>query len=89
MATVEVVYVPSYGVAWHSKHDFQTGMTVLDALEQSGVFVRYPEALALPVGLFSKQVSKEKMLKPGDRVELYRPLVSNPKEKRRARAKKT
>ena len=88
MAQVEVVYVPSNDAAWHSTHDFQPGMTVLDALEQSGIFLRYPEVMELPIGIFSKPVTKDRLLRPGDRVAFYRPLLSNPKEKRRARAKK-
>jgi uncharacterized protein len=89
MAPLEVVYVPSAGAVWHSTHTFQAGMTVQDALELSGVFLEYPEAMDHLVGIFSKQVKKTDMLKPGDRVEIYRALLSNPKDKRRTRAKKT
>ncbi|MCH9757041.1 MAG: RnfH family protein [Gammaproteobacteria bacterium] len=88
MALVEVVYVPQEEVVWHTSHAFHSGMTVQDALELSGIFLRYPEVLELPVGIFSSVVTKDSQLKPGDRVELYRPLLGNPKEKRRARAKK-
>ncbi|MDX2345997.1 MAG: RnfH family protein [Legionella sp.] len=89
MPVIEVVYVSSSNQAvWHTKHDFQEGMTVRDALILSGVFKLYPEALALPVGVFSKLVGQNKKLQAGDRVELYRPLVFDPKETRRKRVKK-
>ncbi len=88
MGPVEVVYVSSNEAVWHTTHAFQSGMTVLDVLEQSGVFLKHPEALELSVGIFSKPVSKDQLLCAGDRVELYRPLLGDPKEKRRKRAKK-
>ncbi|MDF1645880.1 MAG: RnfH family protein [Legionellaceae bacterium] len=86
---VEVVYVPPGDPIWHTTHSFRSGMTVLDALEQSGIFIRYPETRELSVGIFSKPVTIDKLLQSGDRVELYRPLLSSPKEKRRQRAKKS
>ncbi len=89
MEVVELVYVPEEGDVWHTSHVFQSGMTVADVLEASGVVMRYPEASGLPVGIFSKPVLTNTLVKPGDRVELYRPLMGDPKEKRRARAKKT
>jgi uncharacterized protein len=88
MAVIEVVYIPSKATAWHTTHDFNLGMTVSDALLLSGVFARYPDAEALQAGIFSREVTKNQVLKPGDRVELYRPLTCDPKEKRRKRVKK-
>jgi uncharacterized protein len=38
-------------------------------------------------GIFSKMVSLETKLSPGDRVEIYRPLLLDPMDQRRARAK--
>jgi putative ubiquitin-RnfH superfamily antitoxin RatB of RatAB toxin-antitoxin module len=88
MAVIEVVYVPAEAAAWHTTHDFKAGMTVSDALLLSGVFVRYPDAAVLPIGIFSKRVTKNQALQAGDRVELYRALSCDPKEKRRNRVKK-
>ena len=88
MLPVEVVYAPLEGDAMHTTHAFHTGMTVADALTASGVFERYAEADKLSVGVFSRVVALDTLLKPGDRVEIYRPLLSDPKEKRRKRVKK-
>lgn len=88
MAVIEVVYIPLKATAWHTTHDFEPGMKVSDALTLSGVFACYPDAVELPVGVFSRQATKNQALKPGDRVELYRPLTCDPKEKRRKRVKK-
>jgi len=87
MLPVEVVYAPEGADTIHTTHAFDAGMTVADALEQSGVFKRYPEAQDLSVGIFSQIVALNTLLKPGDRVEVYRPLSGDPKEKRRKRVK--
>lgn len=39
------------------------------------------------IGIFGKQISLDTVLKPGDRVEIYRPLLLSPTEARRLRAK--
>jgi putative ubiquitin-RnfH superfamily antitoxin RatB of RatAB toxin-antitoxin module len=39
------------------------------------------------IGIFGKQVTLDTLLKPGDRVEIYRPLLLSPTEARRLRAK--
>lgn len=67
-----------------------SGGTVKDAIEASGVMELYPEIdLAKnKVGVFSKLSKLEHPLKQGDRVEIYRPLLIDPKEVRRQRAAK-
>jgi putative ubiquitin-RnfH superfamily antitoxin RatB of RatAB toxin-antitoxin module len=86
MTSVELLYIPCSGVPLQVTLDYAPGMVVSDALNQSDVFAHHPEARDYPVGIFSKKVSRETPLKPGDRVEIYRPLLSDPKEKRRQRA---
>ncbi|VAX08127.1 UPF0125 protein RatB [hydrothermal vent metagenome] len=63
-------------------------MTVHEAIEQSGIMERFPEIdLAVnKVGIFSKAVKLDSLLSAGDRVEIYRPLLADPKEARRQRA---
>jgi len=39
------------------------------------------------LGIFGKTVKPEQTLRAGDRVEIYRPLIADPKEARRERAK--
>jgi uncharacterized protein len=63
--------------------DLPAGGTVKDALAASGFqFQNHP------VGVFGKRVALEHRLRPGDRVEIYRPLAVDPKEARRRRAAK-
>lgn len=90
MVKIELVYITGDGVVLHLSLDLASGSTVEAALSASGVFNTHPETKELPVGIYAKQVSLDTVLKDGDRVELYRPLVRDPKEKRRqiARLKK-
>lgn len=68
------------------------GTTVRAALRLSGIGHDFPE-LDLdhcPVGIFGKQVSvpETRVLMAGERIEIYRPLLADPKEIRRQRAAK-
>ena len=64
------------------------GSSVADALAASGVLDRYPELSAAAVGLWSRRCRRDTALRDGDRIELYRPLVVDPKQMRRSRAKR-
>ncbi|MGO1247718.1 MAG: RnfH family protein [Oceanisphaera sp.] len=58
------------------------------AIEQSGILPQFPEIdLATNmVGIFGRQVKLDHPLRDGDRIEIYRPLLADPKEIRRKRA---
>ena len=67
----------------------QEGAVVRDAVVASG-FTEQFEQVQLddtPVGIYGLRVSYDDELQDGDRVELYRPLESDPMEARRSRAK--
>jgi putative ubiquitin-RnfH superfamily antitoxin RatB of RatAB toxin-antitoxin module len=66
------------------------GATVADALVQSGIFENFPsiDPQHATVGIYGKVTARNARLKPGDRVEIYRPLREEPKEARRKRAGK-
>jgi len=68
-----------------------SGTTVMQAIEQSGMLKIWPEInlATMSIGVFSKKVTTETLVKDGDRIELYRPLRIDPKEARRARAAKS
>ena len=59
--------------------------TVQQAIECSGILKRFPEINLnqCPVGIFHKRVSLDAQLEDGDRIEIYRALVIDPKAKRR------
>jgi len=66
------------------------GTTVESAIKQSGMLSRFPEIdlTQHQVGIFSKACKLKQCLKAGDRVEIYRPLIADPKDSRRQRADK-
>ncbi len=63
-------------------------MTVQEIIEQSGVLEIYPEIdLAKnKVGIFSRNIKLNSTVLDRDRIEIYRPLLADPKEIRRKRA---
>ncbi len=62
--------------------------TVADVIAQSDLAARFPESAidALQAGIWGNPVERDHVVKDGDRVELYRPLVIDPKEARRLKA---
>jgi putative ubiquitin-RnfH superfamily antitoxin RatB of RatAB toxin-antitoxin module len=64
------------------------GATVEDAIRASGVLEAFPEIdlTKNKVGIFSKLVKLDEKVRDRDRVEIYRPLIADPKEVRRKRA---
>jgi putative ubiquitin-RnfH superfamily antitoxin RatB of RatAB toxin-antitoxin module len=66
------------------------GTTVGQAIEGSGVLARFPEInlVTQPVGIYGKKKTLETVLRERDRIEIYRPLVADPKDTRRKRAAK-
>ena len=64
------------------------GATVRDAIAASGLESEFGiDSGRLTPGIWSKPVAPDALLEDGDRVELYRPLVADPKEARRRRAR--
>ena len=68
------------------------GTTLMQAAEQSGICGFFPEIdlASAKMGIFGKTVARpaQQALRNGERVEIYRPLIADPKEVRRKRAEK-
>lgn len=66
----------------------EEGTSVKQAVEASGILKRFPEIDLenSKVGIFGKACKPEQELQDGDRVEVYRPLMIDPKEHRRKKA---
>ena len=64
------------------------GATLADALERSGLAQRHPDVdiACARVGIFGKLSDRKAVLADGDRVEIYRALIADPKEHRSRRA---
>ena len=70
--------------------DVKPDLSVVEVIKLSGVLEEFPEInLDInPVGIYSKKVTLDSVVKNGDRIEIYRALLVSPKEARRLRAKK-
>ncbi|SFC42974.1 RnfH family protein [Massilia yuzhufengensis] len=64
------------------------GTTIGQAVEMSGVLEAYPEInlSTQPVGIYARKKTLDTVLRERDRIEIYRPLVADPKDSRRRRA---
>ncbi len=87
--TVEVAYAKperqsllTLAVAPHS--------TVEQVIHASGILQQFTEIdlTEQKVGIWSRPVKLQDEVQPGDRIEIYRPLIADPKDLRRRRAEK-
>jgi putative ubiquitin-RnfH superfamily antitoxin RatB of RatAB toxin-antitoxin module len=68
----------------------EQGTTVQQAILASGIAKRFPDINleVLKVGIWNRTCQLTDLPKKGDRIEIYRPLIADPKEARRRRAEK-
>ncbi len=85
---VEVAYALP-GRQWLLKVPWERGMTAGGAIERSGLLETCPEIdpAGIQVGIFGMACRLDRVLEPGDRVEIYRPLLIDPMESRRRRVR--
>ena len=84
---IEVAYAtPEKQVILECQIDPST--TPRGALRQSGIDQHFPEIDLenCDIGVFGKVIAADYELQDGDRIEIYRPLIADPKEIRRQRA---
>ena len=64
------------------------GTTAEAAVKQSGILAKFPEINLAEnkIGIFGKLTQLDTVLRDKDRIEIYRPLIADPKEVRRQRA---
>ena len=90
MLEIEVIYA-TLEVQQPISLQMPDGATVSQALVMANIEQRYPELKGkdLTVGIFGEVIHDPDtyQLDDGDRVEIYRPLLIDPKEARRQRAK--
>jgi uncharacterized protein len=84
---IEVVYSPAAPSVDQVELRLPVGATVERALRESGMLERYalPAPEQLSVGVWGKRRALTEVLRDNDRVEIYRPLLVDPKEARRQR----
>jgi uncharacterized protein len=66
----------------------EEGASIAVAIKRSGILERFPEIdlEQSKVGIFGKLSKQDTSLRAKDRVEIYRPLIADPKEVRKQRA---
>lgn len=86
---VQVCYATASGEVLREL-EVEEGTTIGQAIGMSGLLVEVPaiDLASQPVGLHGKKRPLETVLREHDRIEIYRPLVADPKESRRRRADK-
>jgi putative ubiquitin-RnfH superfamily antitoxin RatB of RatAB toxin-antitoxin module len=70
------------------KFEVPQGTTIANAIRLSGILDKYPEIDLEKgkFGVFGKLSKTDTVLREKDRIEIYRPLIADPKEVRRKRA---
>ncbi len=88
MSTVEIVYsLPGQQFVVQVK--VPEGAVVQEVIDRSGLLMAHPEidvGGVNKVGIWNKLAKLDALVRDGDRVEVYRPLIADPKEVRRQRA---
>ena len=84
---VEVACSPSEGQVVSRQVDLPQGATLLDAIHRSGLAeqVSFDPTQPPKVGVWGQLRPLDYALREGDRVEIYRPLLIDPKDARRLR----
>jgi putative ubiquitin-RnfH superfamily antitoxin RatB of RatAB toxin-antitoxin module len=87
LITVEVVFAKPGEQVLEQLH-VPADATIEAVIRRSGLLQRFPEIdLATnKVGVFGKMATLSATLNDGDRIEIYRPLIADPKEARKKRA---
>jgi putative ubiquitin-RnfH superfamily antitoxin RatB of RatAB toxin-antitoxin module len=83
---VGVCYADSDRQLW-LRMDVPDDSSVEQAIQRSGILKRFPEIdlTTQKVGIFGKLVKLDAPVKEGDRIEIYRPIIADPKTVRRRR----
>lgn len=89
MLSVSVCHAGA-GHEWLRPMQVEAGTTIGEAIERSGVLEAFPDInlSTQPVGIYARKKTLDTVLRERDRIEIYRPLVADPKDSRRKRAAK-
>ncbi|WP_040452833.1 RnfH family protein [Hydrocarboniphaga effusa] len=89
MIAVEVCHALPARI-WRVRLQLAGDATVGEAIEASGLAAEFPEldVQTSAIGIFSRPCGLQDGLRDGDRIEIYRPLIHDPKDARRSRARR-
>lgn len=85
--SIQIAYALPHGY-FLQRYQVEPGTIIQNAILQSGILQQYSEIdlRTNTVGIFSRLAKLTDVLEDGDRIEIYRPLLADPKEIRRKRA---
>jgi putative ubiquitin-RnfH superfamily antitoxin RatB of RatAB toxin-antitoxin module len=85
---VEVVYAGTEQPI-QRRVELADGSTVMQAIDASGIAAMLPHGAVDParLGIFARKVAPDRLVREGDRIEIYRSLLLDPMEARRRRAR--
>lgn len=88
LSHVEVIYAEPSRI-WRSQTQLPAGATVADALSAAGFFQAFPQfsPSVVQVGIYGRKCTLDTQVHNSDRLEVYRPLIFEPMESRRRRAR--
>jgi putative ubiquitin-RnfH superfamily antitoxin RatB of RatAB toxin-antitoxin module len=81
---IGIAYALPHRQVWYDM-DLPEGSTIKDAIERSGILKQFPDIdlAKQKVGIYNKLSKLDALLQEGDRVEIYRPILCDPKTVRR------
>lgn len=71
---------------WRRHVEIEPGATAGQVLQRSGLLAVVGET-DVQLGVFGRKVGQDHIMQRGERLELYRPLLADPKQRRRRRAR--
>lgn len=85
--SVEVIYA-DVQTQWRCQIALQPGESLISVVQRCGVLTAFPQLAqqSLRLGVFGKLREADSPAQPGDRIEIYRALLADPKQARRQRA---
>jgi len=85
---VEVIYAATEQPI-RCRVELADGSTVMQAIDASGIAAMLPDGAVDParLGIFARKVAPDRLVREGDRIEVYRSLLLDPMEARRRRAR--
>ncbi len=86
---IEIIYIDAQQNVIQNYFTYTENCSITKFLEQNKIYEKFPELLGLDLGIFGKLKAADYILQPNDRIEFLRPLQQDPKDRRKARAKKT
>ncbi len=89
MLAVTLVHLPATGEAFVCELALPAGSCAGDAVRAAGFAAAYPQVDWMApgnLGVFGRRITSDTPLRAGDRVEIYRALLREPMQARRARA---